>query len=513
MKPILCVFCEGNDTKIVAVEKEKDKIRILKAASYNIVQPAVEVAEGITDLKIGAEEVSFEDFQKTLPLSEGMNSSNLALISTSLKSINLSQALFIPALTEPSLHYHVYEGSKINKSSKVVQDIINDIYETKNITIDKDELSYVELVDKSLLAVFLNGEIGCVKLINQLADYNGKKYFKIPTLKSAEISLAYYIARKRKFFPDDQSLIVYIGKEYSKLIFLQGRKLKHIGTTLDIGTVNLHTYDVYFSKILLEMDNGGISSLDNIIVCGEDDSENLILSFYGTFPEANVSRVEFEEFDSSALDHETQESISAYSIPISILSEYFDDQTQKGKETINLLPKYIKEQQKVFQFAWHGYAILPLLFGATFFLTLQILLNSKKVNELEKEIAQQTVLLRQNQEILGRIADLESKISSFGQTQTILDSASAGTGVWSKVTEHFSDFCGSKQNIWLTKLGADANNIVIEGYTLSKLSPTELAYTIDGANLKGIFAESIREEPAYRFNLNFNLTQFPKVTQ
>jgi hypothetical protein len=81
------------------------------------------------------------------------------------------------------------------------------------------------------------------------------------------------------------------------------------------------------------------------------------------------------------------------------------------------------------------------------------------------------------------------------------------------VTEHFSDFCGSKQNIWLTKLGADASNIVIEGYALSKLSPTELAYTIDGANLKGIFAESIREEPAYRFNLNFNLTQFPKVTQ
>jgi hypothetical protein len=510
MKPIICVFCEGNDTKIVAVEKEKDKIRLLKAASYNVVQPAVEVAVEITDLKIGAEEVSFEDFQKSLPIPEGVNSSNLSLISTSLKGINLSSALFIPALTEPSLHYHVYEGSKINKSSKLVQDLVNDIYETKNITINKDELSYVELVDKSLLAVFLNGEIGCVKLINSLAEYNGKKYFKIPTLKSAEISLAYYIARKRKFFPDDQSLIVYIGKENSKLVFLQGRKLKHIGATLDIGTANLHTYDVYFSKILLEMDNGGIPSLDNIIVCGEDDSENLILSFYGTFPEANVSRLEFEEFDSSVLDHETQQSISAYSIPISIISEYFDDLAQKGKETINLLPRYIKEQQKVFQFAWHGYAILPLLFGATFFLTLQILMNDKKINELEKEIAQQTVLLRQNQEILGRIADLESKISSFGQTQAILDSASVGTGVWSKVTEHFSDFCGSKQNIWLTKLGADANNISIEGYALSKLSPTELAYTIDGANLKGIFAESIREEPAYRFNLNFNLTQFQK---
>ena len=47
------------------------------------------------------------------------------------------------------------------------------------------------------------------------------------------------------------------------------------------------------------MENGGITSLDNIIVCGEDDSENLILSFYGTFPEANVSRLEFDDVDIS----------------------------------------------------------------------------------------------------------------------------------------------------------------------------------------------------------------------
>jgi hypothetical protein len=49
------------------------------------------------------------------------------------------------------------------------------------------------------------------------------------------------------------------------------------------------------------MENGGITSLDNIIVCGEDDSENLILSFYGTFPEANVSRLEFDDVDISQL--------------------------------------------------------------------------------------------------------------------------------------------------------------------------------------------------------------------
>lgn len=515
MKPIVCVFCEGNESKIAAVEKEKDKIRILKTGSFNVVQPPVEVAEGITNLKVDTDDLSFEDLDKGSSIAEVevVSTSGLALISTSLKGVNLKNSLFIPILTEPALHYHVYEGSKLGKSSKFVPNLINDISETKNITVSKDELDYIELADKSSLAVFLSGEASSVKLINSLAGYNGKRFYKIPTLKSAEVSLANYVAKKKKFFPDDQSLIVYIGKEYSKLIFLQGRKLKHIGATLDIGTLNLHTYDVYFSKILLEMDNGGITSIDNIIVCGEDDSENLILSFYGTFPEANVSRLEFDEIDSSSLSTEAQSSMSAYSILLAAASEYFDDQTQKNAESINLLPRYIREEQKVFQFAWHGYAILPLLFGATFFLTLQILMNNKKSNELEKEIAQQSVLLRQNQEILGRIANLESKISGFDQTQAILDSASVGTGVWSKLTEHFSDFFGAKQNIWLTKVGEDGNNIALEGFALSKLSPTEFAYSIDGSELKGIFFESIREENAYRFNLKFNLSQFPKVAQ
>ncbi len=515
MKPIVCIFGEGNDTKIAVLEKEKEKIKLLKTGSYNVVQPPVEVAAGITNLKMETDDLSLEALDKENPVTEVevVSTSGLALISTSLKGINLTNSFFIPVLTEPALHYHVYEGSKLGKSSKFVQDLISDISETKNMTVSKDELAYVELADKSSLAVFLSGESSSIKLVNSLAGYNGRRFYKIPTIKSADVALANYVARKKKFFPDDQSLIVHIGKEYSKLIFLQGRKLKHIGTTLDIGTTNLHTYDVYFSKILLEMDNGGISSLDNIIVCGEDDSENLILSFYGTFPEANVSRLEFDEVDNSALDDESKKSVSAYSILIAAANEFFDDQTKKQTDSINFLPRYVREEQKVFQFAWHGYAILPLLFGATFFLTLQILMNNKKIGDLEKEIAQQTVLQRQNQEILGRIANLESKISGFDQTQAILDSASVGTGVWSKASEHFSDFFGAKQNIWLTKLNSENNAISLEGYSLSKLSPTEFAYSITGSELKGIFAESVREKDAYRFNLNFNLSQFPKVTQ
>jgi hypothetical protein len=486
MSTTICIYCEGNDTKIVAVSKDKNHIKVLSAETFDVVQSALEMEDSITGLKIDGDDLSFEGTAGAKTSGErSLALSSISLISEALKKYNLKKCLFIPAITEPSIYYHLFEGSKVGNSSKITQDILDDIQASKNITINKEDFGYIELADKSLLAVFLSGEVSGIKLINSLAHFNGRRYYKIPTVKSADI---------------------YIGKENSKLIFLQGRKLKHIGSTLEIGTINLHTYDVYFSKILLEMENGGISALDNIIVCGEDDSENLILSFYGTFPEANISRLQFDNLDLSSLNVNTKEKFSSFSVPIAVLQEYFDElaETYQG---INLLPRYVKEEQKVFQFAWHGFAMLPLLFFAAFFITLRILMNQKEINHLDIQISEQTFRLMQNETILNNISDLQGKISNFSQTQVILDSASVGTEIWSNTLKNISHFIGLRKNIWLTKLTNDDNgSITLEGYALNKNVLTEFAFSIETAQLKSVSYEALRDQNVYKFNLIFSLS-------
>lgn len=513
MKPVIFTYCEGNDTKFAAIIKENEKLKIIKAAAFDVLQPSVNMEEGVSNLKLEGDDLNIEGLNEEInPEEQTFAGSSISVMGASLAGLNLKKSLFVPALTEPSLYYHVFEGSQKGKSSKVTQEIINDIQESKNVTIDKENLGYVELADKSLLSVFLGGEVPCINLINSLARYNGVRYYKIPSVKSAEISLAYYVAKKKKFFPDDYSLIVYIGKEYSKLIFLHGRKLTHIGTTLDIGKINLHTYDVYFSKILLEMENGGIASLDNIIVCGEDDSENLILSFYGTFPEANVSRLEFNEIDTSELKQETKDIISSFSVPIAVAVDYYDELAEEHVG-INLLPKHVKEEQKFFQFAWHGYLMLPLLFIATFFITQQILSNNKKIDSLNDEIAQQTILQRENQKILSQITDLKGKINNFDKTQKILDSASVGTGEWTKALDKISNFYSSKKDMWLTKLSTQDNTVILDGYALNRFVLTDFAYYLNSAEIKSMGYESLRDKNAYKYNITFNLLKMDKGTQ
>lgn len=513
MKPLVCIYCEGNDTKVAVINKDgdSDKVKVLRTASISVARSAVEIESQSTGLSMDGDVLQLEGLDgDSTSLESDFESTGANDLQNALAGLNLSKYQFIPALTEPTIYYHIYEGPKHQKPLKLKQQIIDEILETKNVSVERDSIDYTELADKSLLSVFIAGDVACVNLINSLATQNNRRYYKIPTVKSSDISLAYYVAKKKKFFPDDHSLIVYIGKDYTKLIFLQGRKLKHIGTTLDIGTSNLHTYDVYFSKILLEMETGGIPSLDNIIVCGEDDSENLILSFYGTFPEASVSRLEFDDLDLSELDEETQEIFSAFSVPVSIAIDYYDELNQLH-QGINLLPKSIKEEQKLFQFAWHSYAILPFLFLCAFLVTQEILSNNSEITKLDKVIAEKTLLMRQNQQMLGKIAELQGKISSFDQTQAILDSATVGAGVWHEVLDDMSRFTSSKKSIWLTKLTRqDHQTILAEGYSLSRYALTDFAYSVESATLNSMFYEPLRERNAYKFNLTFNISTYPK---
>ena len=503
MKPYIFIYCEGTDAKVIVVEKTKDKLKILKAASLEIVQPSADIDQGIKGLKIEG-----DDDLSLVGLNTSENNTNkepsyssLAIMNAALDGLKLNKSRFISVITEPSLYYHEVEGAPTTTSSRVTMQIADELQKQRNIVVDKENIGYVSLADKSYLSVFVSGEIECVKLINSLANYNGRKFYKIPAVKSAELSLAYYIT----------SLIVYIGKDYSKLIFLKGRKLKHIGSTLDIGKSNLHTYDVYFSKILLEMENGGISSLDNIIVCGEDDSENLLLSFYGTFPEANVTKVDFKDLDITELPKDTKNILSSFCVPIAAAQDYFADLAGEHKG-INLLPKYVIEQQKLLQFGWHGFAILPLLFVAAFLFTQKSLENNFMMKNLDSDIIKYQKLYDKNQAIINQISSLEGKINNFGRTQAILDSVSTGTLIWTRAANNISSFIKTKKNLWLTNVSLGSENRVkLEGYSLNKYVVTELAYSLRSAELKGVFFETLREKNSYKFTLSFDIANYNKA--
>jgi len=521
MKQIACLYCEGTDAKLAVLSRDKDGIKIHSVGSLTMSRMLQSTSKQDLMAELdgqdlaSADQVSFDnlDTEGVLPSSITVDDSDVGQLDTLLSDYKLSNLLFIPVVTEPTINFHTYEGQRDTNKKKLIENVISDLQTTKGIEVSEDLIDVFELNEKSMLGVFIEGDISCVGLINQLANYNKKRYLKIPTIKTAELSLAYYVSKSTKFFPEDYSLIVYIGKEYSKLIFMEGQRLSHIGSTLDIGTKNLHTYDVYFSKILLEMENGGIPKLDNIIICGEDRSENLILSFYGTFPEANVSELKFENFNISSLTEENQTNLALYAIPISVATEYFDelDKTYSG---VNFLPKYIQENQKFLQFGWHSYAVMPLLFGAAFYFTFQILSNIREMKDLDFEIARLNQRQIENQAIVNEITPIVERISNFDATQTILDHAAEGSGLWNKTIFRMSDFIERRRNFWVTKIETiTPDEIKLSGYSLNRSVLTEFADQNKASLLKSINFEPLREKSAFAYILNLKLMKDTLTTK
>ncbi|NLT51395.1 MAG: hypothetical protein GXX85_10800 [Ignavibacteria bacterium] len=505
MKPLICVYCEGNDTKVSVVSSEGSEIRVLKTISLSgKVTGKGDFDSGASvDLDGLSGDISFEKGDSGALTST--DSSDVSLLAAGLNEFKLPMCEFALVVSEPVLNYHIFEGVTSDEKKKTIEIICNDLKSSKGIIVDPESIDYTELIDKSLLTGFIEHDIQAFNLIQSLASYHGKRFYKINTIKSADIALAHYVAKNNEFFPEDFSLVLYTAKEYSKLIFLEGSKLKHLGPTLDIGTQNIHTYDVYFSKILLEMENGGVPRLDNIVICGEDNSENLILSFYGAFPEANVIELGFDKLKLSALNDDDKSTVSAFTIPVAAAVEYFDEQANTVKG-FNILPKYIKENQKPFQLGWHTIVVMALLPLVVLFLTMKYLNNSQEISDLERELNIKKQEKIRNQELLSQIDEVNQKIENFGKTQSILDSASAGAEVWSKTAERIASFMERRRNFWITKLETSGKDINIDGYSQSRSVLTEFADYNSSSLLKSILYEPLREESAYAFSLNFKLT-------
>jgi hypothetical protein len=59
----------------------------------------------------------------------------------------------------------------------------------------------------------------------------------------------------------------------------------------------------------------------------------------------------------------------------------------------------------------------------------------------------------------------------------------------------------------------NSNTIQIEGYSLSKYSPTEMAYSLEDSRLNSMMNEALREKNAYKYNLTFDITSYQKKNE
>ena len=163
---------------------------------------------------------------------------------------------------------------------------------------------------------------------------------------------------------DEISVIMYVGSEFSRLIFLKGKDFLHFAPVISEGRTSPNIENTLYSRILLEQDSAGIMRLDRIFLAGEAHKLELKQFLSPQFAEAPIEYLVPKNLDTGALQQSVEEITSEYAVPISVAMRVLDPKNA-NYYSIDLLPQSFREGQKVFKLAWHGYLLMLLIFLGT----------------------------------------------------------------------------------------------------------------------------------------------------
>ena len=486
MEHIACLYFEGNDSKITLFGYNGGQLTLLRAESIDTSMVFAEQESAAVNK--GGSGSAQEPFGLSFIADEAsaLNKVLLPRLNQFFRGVDFAKCKFIPILTEPALYFH-----KISDKKDFA------LAHAKGNGKETTVADFVSLDGGSTLAVYPSGKGGYLQLLDALAVINGRRVLRIPTIKSAEISLAAHICRKAKLDNDGISLILYVGKEYSKLIFLRGNALLHVGSTLSVGKNSFDSHGVLARKILLEMEQLSLVNINSIIICGEDNSDDLVSVISEAYPRSKVLLQHVEPADVKA----TVSNRDPFIVPVAVAREFVGEIERKVRG-INLLPQYLKEEQKVIQLGVAGYVMIGLIFLSTILFSMRISSHAGLIQLKEQEIARIKVILEQKNETLNKIKKYEARIFNVDQTKAVLTQLAVGTGMLSAQIKKVATFADRAGDLWINQIAMDqSKQFKVGGYTFSRGSVIELADSYDNSVLQHITFEPLRNSRTFKFSI------------
>jgi Tfp pilus assembly protein PilN len=324
----------------------------------------------------------------------------------------------------------------------------------------------------------------------------------IPAIDSADVSLMNMVRLNYELQPDDVTVIIYVGVEFTRLIFMRGDHFYQFAPIIGEGYDSPNLQNTVYSRLLLEQDNLAIPRIGRIVLAGQCKRIGFKEFLSQQLPDQEIEYLLAPQLDTSMLSAEDQEMISEYAIAIACAWKVLDARNAR-LYNINLLPAEVKEGQRVFKLAWHGYLLLALLFTGTLFFTSQIAQKNKQIRELREQLTLKESQRSENMTLSNSIMALEEQLNRFRTSLALYDTLVPGTERWSKVLTQMSHGVEDLNSIWLTDFnGSQEGAVNLNGYAVYRTRIPRLSTLFENALLQEVTVQAIREQTVYRYKID-----------
>jgi hypothetical protein len=495
----IALFVDGLDLKLAKLSLKKGSIVLDALQSATLASKLEE--RHVADITSETLSESADAF--ALPAdagSEAAGDNNSVLLSL-LSKYPTSGYIFCYAVAEPSIYYHTLESDFGLKGNKLKVRVLDELRNVRAVQPQLDAIDFFPSAEKNLICVVREDGITMLHALEDIKPFLGKRLPKIALIESADVALMNIARANYGFAADEITAIIYIGVEFSRLIFMKGSEFFHFAPVLGEGFDSPNIQNTVYSRLLLEQDNMGIAHIDKILLAGESKRIGFDDFLRKQLPDVDAQYLRTPYLDSSAVSQEVQERIPEFAVPIATAWKVLDDD-HPAFYGINILPESVREEQRTFKLGWHGYALLSLVFLSTLFFTREYASKRQELSNKQQTLSQLQNRVEENEKLKVAISEKNDQRSRYNTALAVYDSLVPGYDRWNKYIAQLTKGVEDLRGIWITEVHALSDGAMsVQGYALYRARIPRIAALFDNSTLTKVEVKEIREksQPVYNF--------------
>ncbi len=404
------------------------------------------------------------------------------------------------AISEPAVTYQEFEGDFGLKGEKLKKKISQELSMMRAAAPAVDAIDVIPTASGGLLSLIREDGLHVYELLNEVKPFMGGRVPNIKLIDSADTVMMEMVRTQYEPQDEEVSVLIYVGHDFSRLIFMQGKDYLHFAPIISEGYESPNIENTIYSRILLEQDNIALTRIDRILLAGESHKVNLLEAIAPQFSSALVEYMKAPGLDLGDYEGSIGEMVSEYVIPIMTAWRTLQP-SLPGFYNTNLIPHAVLEGQRTLALAWHGWLV-------AFLIIIAIPLFVYLITKRDSEIKRAKVELEQKQEKLGELdvfrkrkAELTADINRYSHATSVYDSVAPGCDRWSRILHYLANSIEDLNSLWIYSLRPEGRSIVISGRAIYRARIPRIASIFETATLREVRTITIRKKILYEFDI------------
>lgn len=490
---------EGAMLRLAVLGRTGNRLNVLDLASMPL--PVKQFAGGSLDEEEQKSDNPFEDTAAPPMEAEGETESDIDLesIREFVATHYLPRASISLGFEVPYVRTLLLPVDKKDTPSKIRTKVVDEVGKSLNLELAKHAISLTKASDKQVLAI---ARVEEPPLIDICASPQGgeRRAPRINFVISNEVALINLVRVHFRAEPEDLVHVIHVDDDVTHFFVMRGHDIEYIAPSIQQGAHDAHLVSTLYNRIELTAESAGYLNPDRVVLSGKAEEIGLKEEILENNPE-----VVFHSLKKLRVGHSDDKDIlrdmNNYLVPISLAWQELQPRNEHFYR-VDVLPAKVREEQKRFKLAWHGYLLLLLLFVAVTALTVMGLQRQAEIGTLSSALAFDRKQIEEQRIIVDQINELDQRSTAIRTATTTLDTLLVNSELWTETLDTLAVSAGGLRDTWVSELKMDQSGaMTVTGYSLKRSSIPTFSDAIGTTTLREITVQEIGEAKVFRYDI------------